>query len=1227
MIGLAGCSERTGYSNGCFSNNLIHFIRRVESRRRGQLGMDNRPAHERLRRGALLTRRPSPLGFPRDHPVPATRIPVCRSIAHAKHACGGIEARGALSGACLILPRGAVGAVVRVTMRPVSCLGLLDWEGGLRNGSRRLALQQGTDWPAETHVLQMVGWEDGAQTQTAGTQLRHRQLKSWNLTGHSPTWFPFLPSICCIYSISLTSHIPSPATTSLYRCAALRLAPGTRHHLSEQFGDRSLRLPPGLLLSPPTRTPVCCRAAVLVLSVARDAGFKVHFLGLLETARSSRSSQPPPAANPTPRYSAQSNNTSSVFSRTSASSALTAQSCDDSHSTDPEPESDRNYRDSFVSIVDDPFFQRYDPALAAAHAASEPSDESSNYQSIDDEEDEDKDDHYEHQDNDSDDNIPKQRWPPPRRESLIAGPSSYWSQSSSDMEGYNIAVIGSTGVGKSSFVQRVLGLSRPPISNASSVRMVVDNVTQIITLLELDLEYFELNPAQPIQWPKQVNGHIVPRVDAALILYDVMNQESIRELPQALATLTHSGLPACLVACKCENPEDDWEVDADQLASHKLFKSCVSAYKVSSEKPEVAKACLQTILRAAISHRRENGETVSRRRAQSAANLDALDPSAGRPMSQQSKHSRASSDFSLLRGFPNPPITENYRTQSSRSPNIAQQQSANVNSSSASDSDQGQPQTVNSMLRTPGIRLDKPGTDSFLDVEESDTESFRYSDDIPILQRNDDTVLDKPVRAVGVSFEELVDRLLAPRLSRADNNFSDIFLCLYRKFAAPGELFSAILTRLDRVRDDKTAHYLSKTATQLRIIEVVDKWVSLYPGDFARPMTRRNLEEFIKHLSTEPIFSIAAQHMRRNLHLNVVEDDDTGWANSDDKGDMLASEILSKEMSELSAGVTSLQFDEDPNGRPSASSEQSVAERGNTTGSQFQFHSYDEYEREASLLEPTENLPMNKFRYHIFMDIPDDDVADELTRIDWIMFSSIRIRDFVRHVSLSAVQKEKCKSLRNVNRMIYHFNHVAKWVANMILLRDKAKHRAQILDKFMTIALKLRLLNNYNGLAAVLAGINGTAIHRLAQTRSLVSAETHKRFARLVILMGTQKSHFAYRLAWENSPLPRIPFIPLHRRDLVSAEEGSKTFVGAEGDRINWKKFEVLGEVLLPIMKSQGTAYPNLAKHDTARELILGCRMPTDDEDIYQRSVQVESGSGGLAEPPKKKFPWFANSK
>ncbi|KAG8423295.1 hypothetical protein J3458_000200 [Metarhizium acridum] len=579
------------------------------------------------------------------------------------------------------------------------------------------------------------------------------------------------------------------------------------------------------------------------------------------TGRSSKRRQ----SRTTTRDSSQTDVSSSVFSRSSNSTGLTAVSSSAS-ALFPVETAGAGDRDSFVSIVDDPFFQRFDPANTA-HAEREAFDEGTSAEPH----------------SDSDDNNETQHWPPPRRESLTIGPSQYWSHHPiSAMESYNIAIIGADAVGKSTFVQRVLRLSRPPVTNTSSARQVVDSVTHMVTLVELDLEHFELSPSQPMQWPKQINGHIVPRMDAALILYDVTTEESIRQLPQTVAALTNSGLPAILGACKCDSPEDDWEVNADELANYHLFKSCVGQYKISIDRPDISQACLQAVIRAAVAHRRdENNETVSRRRAQSAANLEAPDPSAGRPLSEHSKHSRASSDFSILRTLPNQQSGENYRTQASRSPR-------------------------------PGFRTDKSGSDSFLDIDESDSESHGYSDDIPILQRNDDVIIEKQPKLTGVTFEELVDRLLAPRLSRVDNNFSDIFLCLYRKFAAPGELFSAILVRLDKARDDKAAHYLTRTATQLRIIEVVAKWVSLYPGDFARLTTRRNLEDFIKHLSTEPIFAIAAQQMRRNLYFNVIEDDDTGWANSDNSSDEIASKILSKDMDELSAGIGALQFNGEP---------------------------------------------------------------------------------------------------------------------------------------------------------------------------------------------------------------------------------------------------------------------------------------------------------------------------
>lgn len=106
------------------------------------------------------------------------------------------------------------------------------------------------------------------------------------------------------------------------------------------------------------------------------------------------------------------------------------------------------------------------------------------------------------------------------------------------MADINIAVIGSGGVGKSTFIQGALGLRSLPNSITSSLRMSVDNIVYTVSLVELELESFDIAQDRRIEWPKQINGHIVPRMDGALLLYDVMNRDSIAALPQALSTVS-----------------------------------------------------------------------------------------------------------------------------------------------------------------------------------------------------------------------------------------------------------------------------------------------------------------------------------------------------------------------------------------------------------------------------------------------------------------------------------------------------------------------------------------------------------------------------------------------------------------------------------------------------------------------------------------------------------------
>ena len=352
---------------------------------------------------------------------------------------------------------------------------------------------------------------------------------------------------------------------------------------------------------------------------------------------------------------------------------------------------------------------------------------------------------------------------------------------------------------------------------------------------------------------------------------------------------------------------------------------------------------------------------------------------------------------------------------------------------------------------------------SFLDVEDDHLEKIHVDDEC-VRVESPETCKDH-----GLSFDELVDRLLLHPMSKSDGKFAAIFLCLYRKFAAPSELVTAIVHRFQVLGEDSKPQ-ISRITTQLRYLAILEQWLSDYPGDFAHPQTRHTVTSFVSSLSGNRTFAVACKEI--GLCLDVVsEDDDTEWACSDTSRSrantvesFLSTSSVQSTASTLNADSStediSAATSQDSGPRqqqamnsatPSLSSSVGRSESRSTGSFQTLLNSVEHAQRQAQLLTPIPRNLLTKVQWHQLMDTNDEEVARELTRIDWIMFSSIRPRDLVRHVSLPGHEKEKCKSLEHVNRMIEQFNHVAFWVANLVLLRDKPKHRAKMLEKFMSI--------------------------------------------------------------------------------------------------------------------------------------------------------------------------------
>lgn len=748
----------------------------------------------------------------------------------------------------------------------------------------------------------------------------------------------------------------------------------------------------------------------------------------------------------------------------------------------------------------------------------------------------------------------------------------------------NIAVLGAESVGKSTFIQYAFGLPNLPVSQATESKIPLKGDEHIVRLLELPIDDVEIDEDDgTVSWPETIEDKIMPRIDGALALYDITDEDTLKNLPVMLRAIHKTGIPSVLVSCKCDAPREEAEVDPDEVEEKaRRTLKITDACKTSADTPETHRngflKILQAIL-AAPSTNSARSSATTRPRAQSNA-VRAVSP---RPPS----HTRATSEYTG---------------------SISKDSRHSRHDSSG-----------------PGFQKDRLGltsegpaqemTGSFLFEESASEASFESTLSSAEAGAQQPPPLVPTVSALsenGATFDELVDRLLAQPTSKADNKFAAIFLALYRKFAAPGRLLEAIVERFDALDRNGNAMLL-KTASQLRYVGIVEQWVGMYPGDFAFPKTKKRMRTFVGKLSRERIFGAAAKEITAELD-NVQEDDDTNW----EYCDKTRESIISTDSHWISMSSTASKLIDDPNfsfgsDNFTLSGSTLLDEPLSTTGGEEDTNrsmststlssqlmlSAEAAQRQGEMLQPTGRIPLSKVQWRILMELSDDVLAKELTRIDWIKFASVRPRDLVRDVTLKEEQKAACKNLTHVARMTDHFNYLASWVANYILLRDKPKHRALMLEKLMRVARELRKLNNYGALGAFIAGIKSSAVHRLAATRELIPPNIGKDWMKLEILMAPTRSYFAYRLAWENSPAERIPYMPIHRRDLVSAHAGNKTFVGdGKDERINWRKFEIMGDVIVSMQRAQGMPYRNLSAKtgEAVKELILDVRIMRDED-------------------------------
>ena len=818
------------------------------------------------------------------------------------------------------------------------------------------------------------------------------------------------------------------------------------------------------------------------------------------------------------------------------------------------------------------------------------------------------------------------------------------------MNELTIAVVGSAETGKSTFIRLALERSKPLTTPVAVGKVTLGGQLHRLHLVEFNFDEVDFGGGQRLAFPTTARGIPISSVDGVVCLWDLTQEDSIGDVPEFLNACVRSKTSAVTVAWKVDARKNERQVPpsfADRLEN--TFPS-ITVCEGSQDEANSGKLCMLSILKL-INERNEHvAGRLSAKMTRSRHQSHEISSSAkqhsiahARAASelpeakvQLSKRSSASSDkrptpdrrpsplkserqrSMPLRGLALDTTTQTPRN--SRGPAEPQTPPSSTEyrfHEPATPSDSREPQTprtpeslyMRSALRpgTSGTVDDQaPGT--FLDVdsvtqEDSETSSSEASPKLDAIAKGSDTPKDE----FGNTFEELVDRLLTLPKSKQQVKFEPMFLCLYRAFATPLQVLDGILSRFDRMEKSKDVR-LIQAGEQLRYLQVLARWTADYPEDFTMVLMRSKLAKFLSTIRESKIFMGAAKEILNNLQAETT-DEDLDWAYTDlsypaphPKARASGSKVNphpgtkvrrpSVPSSSESAGSREPEAESSSRHSGTSSTSSNLARATHASSQSLaNLAVLDHARHKATKLRPVPRTRLSKIQWHQLMETPSEEFAREVTRIDWTMYRAIRPRDFVRHVVLSSEGKKLSQQPDNIGIMVKQFNHLALFVSGMILLRDKPKHRAKMLEKLIDVAWKVRQLNNYNSLGAIVAGINGPEIQRLGMTRELVPAQVQKDFLRLTILMSHSRSHTAYRMAWDNSSAERIPFIPLIRQDLTKAEMGNRTWVGPDADRIHWKKFQVMGEVVLGLQESQQKQYNFPKRNEDLTKMILETRV------------------------------------
>jgi len=218
-------------------------------------------------------------------------------------------------------------------------------------------------------------------------------------------------------------------------------------------------------------------------------------------------------------------------------------------------------------------------------------------------------------------------------------------------------------------------------------------------------------------------------------------------------------------------------------------------------------------------------------------------------------------------------------------------------------------------------------------------------------------------------------------------------------------------------------------------------------------------------------------------------------------------------------------------------------------------------------------------------------------------------------LSLGWQKEDRHKTAPNITKLTDRFNQVSQWVTTEILIASTKKQQRIVLEKFIKIAKKCILLNNFNTSMALLSGMCVASVQRLHYLWDSISDKCRQAFCEIEELLSPHYNYKHYRTEAKSRTPPLLPQVAVYLKDITFTIVGNENYTTAGA--VNIELMNLLGSIIDEVRLFQSKPY-KLQTDPATEEYLVERNLRSFDEDtLYKRSLRLQpslwasNGSGG----------------